>query len=132
MSRVCKAVKAKGVYFEEMYFDLSNTFFGYYMFHMCYFIVLMHSLLFYNVENCKKQRKTLERVTFIYLHSCVSNSHRSSCGVFILIQFYDYIFYYYLSILLSLSCWERGLNVRISLYCFTPVPVPAQSTSTVY
>jgi hypothetical protein len=27
---------------------------------MCYFIVLMSSLLFYNVENSKKSRKTLE------------------------------------------------------------------------
>jgi hypothetical protein len=43
MPRVCKAViKAKGGYFEELLHD-----------SMCYFIVLMSSLLFYNVENIK-------------------------------------------------------------------------------
>ena len=54
MPRVCKAViKAKGGYFEEskIYFDLFNTFLVTTQFHMCYFIVLMPSLLFYNVEN---------------------------------------------------------------------------------
>ena len=44
MPRVCKAViTAKGGYFEE---SLVTTWF-----HVCYFIVLMSSLLFYNVEN---------------------------------------------------------------------------------
>ena len=50
MPRVCKAViKAKGGYFEEykIYFDLFQYFFA-------YFIVLMSSPLFYNVENSKK------------------------------------------------------------------------------
>jgi hypothetical protein len=49
MPRVCKAVKAKGDYF-----------FGYYMIPY----VLFHSfdvfIVFYNVENSKKLRKTLE------------------------------------------------------------------------
>jgi hypothetical protein len=52
MPRVCKAVKAKGGFFEEsqIYLDLFNTF-GYYI---CYFRVLMSSL-FYNVENIKNK-----------------------------------------------------------------------------
>ena len=44
MSRVCKAVnKAKGGYFEELLHDSTR-----------YFIGLMSSLLYYNVENSKK------------------------------------------------------------------------------
>ena len=59
MLSVCKAViKAKGGYFEEsqiwnIYFDLFNTFLVTTWFHMCYFIVLRSSLLFYNVEIVK-------------------------------------------------------------------------------
>ena len=48
MPRVCKAViKAKGGYFEEskIYFDSFNTFLVTTWFQMCYFIVLMSSLL---------------------------------------------------------------------------------------
>ena len=37
----------------QIYFNLLNTF----CFHMCYFIVLMSSLLFYNVENSKHEEK---------------------------------------------------------------------------
>jgi hypothetical protein len=64
MPRVCKAViKAKGSYLTNLkykiYFDLFNTFFGANGFHMCYFIVLMSSLLFYNVENSKNKEKPL-------------------------------------------------------------------------
>ena len=54
LSRVCKdVIKAKGGYFVEsqIYFDLFNTFLVTTWFHMCYFIVLMSSLLFYNVGN---------------------------------------------------------------------------------
>ena len=54
LPRVCKAViKAKGGYFEEskIYLDLFTTFLVTTWFHMCYFIVVMSSLLFYNVEN---------------------------------------------------------------------------------
>ena len=57
MPRVCKAViKARGSYFEksQIYFDILNTFFGYYMIPYV-FIILMSSLLFYNVENCKEK-----------------------------------------------------------------------------
>ena len=50
MPRVCKAViKAKG--------DLFNTFWVTTWFHMCYFIVLMSSLLFYNVEKSTNKDK---------------------------------------------------------------------------
>ena len=53
MPRVCKDVlKAKGGY-------LKNTFVVTTWFHMCYFIVLMSSLLFYNVENSKNKEKPL-------------------------------------------------------------------------
>ena len=48
-------IKAKGDYLKylqyEIYFDLFNTCFVTTWFHMCYFIVLMYSLLSYNVEN---------------------------------------------------------------------------------
>ena len=48
MPRVCKAViKAKGGYFEES------------QIYMCYFIMLMSSLLFYNVEKSKNYDKPL-------------------------------------------------------------------------
>jgi hypothetical protein len=52
MPSVCKAaMKAKGGYFEEpkIYFDLCNYSSVTTGFHMCYFVVLMSSLLFYNV-----------------------------------------------------------------------------------
>jgi hypothetical protein len=51
MPRVCKAViKAKGGYFEQSKITL------FWLLHdsMCYFVVLMSSVLFYNVENSKK------------------------------------------------------------------------------
>ena len=52
MPRVCKAViKAMGSY--KIYFELFNTFLVTTWFHMWYFIVLMSSVLFYNVENSK-------------------------------------------------------------------------------
>jgi hypothetical protein len=62
MPRVCKAViKAKGGYLKNVtyktYFDLFTTFLVTTWFHMCYFIVLMSSLLFYNVENLKNKEK---------------------------------------------------------------------------
>ena len=54
---------AKSVLFEES--QIYNIF-GFILvttwFHICYFIVLMSSLLFYNVENSKTFRKTLEWV----------------------------------------------------------------------
>jgi hypothetical protein len=62
MPRVCKAViKANGVYFEEskIFGDLFNTFLVTILFNMCYFIVLMFSLLFYNVEHFKNKEKPL-------------------------------------------------------------------------
>jgi hypothetical protein len=65
MPRVCKAViKAKGVYFEEYKIDLDlfNTFLLSTRFHMCYFIVLMSSLLFYNVEHSKNKEKPLNEL----------------------------------------------------------------------
>ena len=55
--RGCKAgLKAKGGYFEEykIYFDLLNTFWLLHDSICVFFIVLMSSLLFYNVENSKK------------------------------------------------------------------------------
>jgi hypothetical protein len=44
----------------DIYFDLFNTFFDYYMIlhDMCYFIVLMSSLLFYNIEHSKNKETT--------------------------------------------------------------------------
>jgi hypothetical protein len=56
MPRVCKAVfKAMGGCFEksQIYLKLFTTFLVTTWFHMCYFIVLMSSLLFYNVKNSK-------------------------------------------------------------------------------
>ena len=68
MPRVCKAViKAKGVYFEEsqishilicLIFFLLTTWFD-----MCYFIVLISSPLFYNVEN--SQNKYIETLAWV-------------------------------------------------------------------
>jgi hypothetical protein len=55
MPRVFKAViKPKGDYFEEykIYFDLNTLLLNY---SMCYFIVLMTSLLVYNVGNSKNK-----------------------------------------------------------------------------
>ena len=51
--RVCKAVIKKNLK-SKIYFDLFNTFLVTTWFHICYFIVLRYSLLFYNVENSKK------------------------------------------------------------------------------
>ena len=54
MPIVCKAViKAIGGYLKEykIYFDLINTFLVTTRVYMWYFIVIMSSLLFYNVEN---------------------------------------------------------------------------------
>jgi hypothetical protein len=53
MLRVCKAViKAKGGYFEEPLFWLLHD-------STCYFIVLIPSLFFYNVENSTNIEKPL-------------------------------------------------------------------------
>ena len=63
--RLCKAViKAKGGGYlknlkSQIYFYLLNTFLVTTYFHMCYYIVLMSSLLFYNVENSKNKEKPL-------------------------------------------------------------------------
>ena len=43
----------------EIYFEWINTFLVTTGFHMCYFIVLMSSLLFYNLENIKNKEKPL-------------------------------------------------------------------------
>ena len=70
MPRVCKAViKAKGGYLKNVKYkidlDLFNTFFCFTtQFHMCYFIVLMSSLLFYNVENNTNKEKPLNEKVF--------------------------------------------------------------------
>ena len=60
MPRVCKAlIKAKGGYFEvsKIYLDLFKTFLVTKLFHMCYLIIFMSSLLFYSVENYKNKEK---------------------------------------------------------------------------
>jgi hypothetical protein len=44
------------------HFDQFNTFLLTTWFHMCYFIVLVYSLLFYNVDNYNTFRKTFEWV----------------------------------------------------------------------
>ena len=65
MPSVCKAViKAKGGYFEEsqIYIDLFSTFLVTTLFHMCYFIVLLSSLQFYNVEYSKNKDKPLNEL----------------------------------------------------------------------
>ena len=55
VERMCKAIiKAKCGYFEQ---SCINTILGTTWFHMWYFIVLMSSLFFYNVENSKKIKK---------------------------------------------------------------------------
>ena len=60
--RVCKAViKAKGGYFEE---SKKNSFLVTTLFNFCYFIVLMSSLLFCNVENSLRKIKTLNEYVF--------------------------------------------------------------------
>ena len=46
----------------KIYLDLFNTVLVTTWFYMCYFIVLMSSLLFYNVEIVKKKAKTVEWV----------------------------------------------------------------------
>ena len=61
---VCKAVtKAKGDYFEEsqIYFDLFTTLLVT-CFHICFFIVLMSTLLFYNIENSTNNEKPLNEL----------------------------------------------------------------------
>jgi hypothetical protein len=56
MPIVCKAViKAKGGYLEES--NILNIRYRLLQDSMCYFIVLMSSLLFYNVEHSKKIKK---------------------------------------------------------------------------
>ena len=53
--------QVKGGYFEEsqIYVDSFNTFLVTTWFHMCYFIILMSSLLFYKVEKSKNKEKPL-------------------------------------------------------------------------
>ena len=45
-----------------VYFDLFNTFLVATWFPMCYFIVVMSSLLFYNIENSKNKEKPLKEL----------------------------------------------------------------------
>jgi hypothetical protein len=55
MPIVCKAViKAKSGYLKNLKYKVYL-----YLFNMCYFIGLMSSLLFYNVENSKNKNKHL-------------------------------------------------------------------------
>ena len=98
MSRGCKAViKAKGGYLKnlkyKLYFDLFNTFLVTKWFHMCYFIVLMSSLLFYNVE----YRKSLEWVGVLNLLT------GSVC--------IDWLPFSFSSSSPSCSCWHRGRHL---------------------
>jgi hypothetical protein len=50
----------------KIYWDLFNTFFVTTWFHMCHFIVVMFSLLFYNVENSKDKKTP-------WMSRCVQN-----------------------------------------------------------
>ena len=64
MPRVCKLSSRQRVATlnnlkYKIYFDLVNTFLVTTLFHMCYVIVLMSSLLFFNVENSKNNEKPL-------------------------------------------------------------------------
>ena len=96
MPSLCKAViKATGGYFEEseIYLDLFNTFLVTTWFHM-YFIVLMSSILFYNVENSNIPGPWMSRCvqTFdwycIYNIDTVCNSHSPmSCWQRVCIRF---------------------------------------------
>ena len=64
MPRVCKAViKAKGGYSEEP----TNIFRFYWILHdsMCYFIVLMSSLSFYNIWNYVVTKKVLNKSKYV-------------------------------------------------------------------
>ena len=77
MPRVCKAViKAKGGYLRNLKykisFDLFNTFLVTTWFHMCYFFVLMSSLLFYNVESSKNKEKHLHLEWHCGLRHCIT------------------------------------------------------------
>ena len=77
---MCKAViKAKGGFFEEseICFDLFTTFLVTTCFHMCYFIVLMTSLLFYNVENCLKKT---HKKPFDWYCTCTHIHHHIQTG----------------------------------------------------
>jgi hypothetical protein len=61
---VCKVViKTQGGYLKNLkykiYFELFNTSLVTTRFHVCYFIVLMSSLLLYNVENSQNKEKPL-------------------------------------------------------------------------
>ena len=49
----CPVDKQMTVPLSKIYFNLFNTLLITRWFHVCYFVVLMSSLLFYNVENCK-------------------------------------------------------------------------------
>ena len=62
--------QGKGWLLWRIYSDLFNTFLVTTSFHMCYFIVLMSSLLFYNVENSTKSRNTLEWVGVSKILTC--------------------------------------------------------------
>jgi hypothetical protein len=85
MPRVCKAViKAKGGYLKNLkskiYLDLINIFGGVTTwFHMCYFIVLMSSLLLYNVlvKNSQKKKENLEWVGLAQLLTGTQHARRS-------------------------------------------------------
>ena len=81
MPRVCKAViKAKGGCFEESQiyhiFRFFKTLFWLLHVFMCYFIIFMSSLLFYNVEN-SNNKKTLNHL--VCLNLGVWFSIRDSC-----------------------------------------------------
>jgi hypothetical protein len=64
MPRVCEAgiehrvATSKNLKY-KIYFDLFNTFLVTTRFHTCYFIVLMSTLLFEDVENSKNKEKVL-------------------------------------------------------------------------
>jgi hypothetical protein len=61
----------------KIYFDLFNTFLVTIWFHTCYFIVLMSSLLFYNVENStNKEKPSMSRCSKIF-----SVKHKSYKGI---------------------------------------------------
>ena len=66
--------RQKGATLENLkYIFICLTNFWLLRFHMCYFIVLMSSLIFYNIENSLKKRKTLEWVgvqTWLVLYMC--------------------------------------------------------------
>ena len=87
----------------KIHFDLFNTFLVTTWFHMCYFIVLMSSLLFYNLENSKIKNNT-------WMSSWVQTCDWYCIYIYIylyIIIIYIYLLYYFdIDYCTSLCMWQ--------------------------